>query len=115
MMDFVSVLSAFGVGAVVSAVIQSFLSQRGEAKSRSFDERKSAYIGLFKALQRVHVEGSDVSEDFALWKIRCELVAPKPVRDAIQTLIDTDEYTEARIKALEDLQNAMRRDLGISV
>ena len=68
----------------------------------------------FEAYHRVAVEGIDKARlNFAHWQMRCELIAPRGARDAIQDVIDTNDRPEARLIAHEKLQQVLRKDLGI--
>ncbi len=114
-MEFVSLLSAFGVGAVVSTITQSVLSNRTVKRSRSFNERKEAYFGLFEAISSLQSGSSSAAKvNFDMWVFRCNIVAPKTVRDAINALYGTDIDNNARIEAIEQLKLQIRADLGIS-
>lgn len=114
-MDFASLLAAFGMGSVVTALVQAYLTHLSETKSRTFNERKAAYVGLLEAYHQAAVEGTDAAaKNYALWQMRCEIVAPKSVRDAVQAIVDTNEDLGARGDAHENLKSAMRVDLGVS-
>jgi hypothetical protein len=99
----------------VTALIQSWLSQRSNQDERRFREKQAAYIGLLEAYHRAAVEGPDeAAKNFALWQMRCELVAPEAVRRAIERIVETNEDREGRIKAHDELKAAFRTDLGIA-
>jgi hypothetical protein len=67
-----------------------------------------------EAYHRAAVEGTDeTSKLFAYWQMRCELVAPGAVRDAIRRIVETNDRRPARLKADHDMKEAMRADLGI--
>ena len=115
-MDVLALLTAFGLGSIVTALVQSWLSSQQLKNVRSFEERKEAYIGLLKAYHRAAVERNDVAaKKFAYWQLRCELVAPLPVRRAITAIVETNENHEARQVAHEELKHELRRDLGVEV
>lgn len=115
MMQFVQLLTAFGLGSIVTALIQSWLLQRSKRDERRFHEKQTAYIGLMEAYHRAAVEGTDeTSKAFAYWQMRCELVAPEPVRNAIRRIVETNDDRTAREKADRDMKKAMRVDLGIT-
>ncbi len=114
-MDVVPLLSAFGLGAIVTAGVQAWLAQRPVLVKRSFQERKECYIGLLEAYHRAAVENTDeAAKNFAYWQMRCELVAPKRVRDAIQTIVDTNDDKAARLEAHEHLKAMLRQDLRMT-
>lgn len=114
-MNILSLLTAFGLGSVVTALIQSWLSQRSKLDERRFREKQAAYIGLLEAYHRAAVEGTDeAAKNFALWQMRCELVAPEAVRRAIERIVETNEDRAGRFKADDELKVAFRTDLGIA-
>ena len=46
--------------------------------------------------------------------MRCELVAPESVRDAIRRIVETNDDRAGREQADRDMKVAMRADLGIT-
>jgi hypothetical protein len=114
-MSLIQFISAFGLGAIVTAIVQAWLSNRAEIWRRNFQEKKECYVGLLEAYRQAAVESThETSTNFGYWQIRCELVAPSDVTSAIKEMIDSSAYSLERGVALERLQKAMRRDLGIS-
>lgn len=114
-MDLISLLTAFGLGSVVTAFIQSWLAQRSNQDERRFREKQVAYVGLLEAYHRAAVEGTDeAAKNFALWQMRCELVAPDAVRKAIEHIVETNDDRTGRAMAHEELKTALRADLGIT-
>ena len=110
----IPLLTAFGAGSVVTALIQAFLTQISKKSERSFAEKKEAYVGLLKAYHEAAVNPSEESsKNFAFWQMRCELVAPKAVRLAIENIITTNDNRDARYKAHEELKDRLRKDLGV--
>ncbi|MBI1236352.1 MAG: hypothetical protein GC188_06680 [Alphaproteobacteria bacterium] len=115
-MDIISLLTAFGLGSIVTALIQTYLNRRSKIEDRNFEERKAAYIGLLQAYHRAAVENSEeAGKEFAYWQMRCELVSPAKVRNAIQAIVDTNETPKERRIAHEALKGALRDDLGVSI
>ena len=111
----ISLLTAFGLGSIVTALVQTWLSRRYTLDERNFQERKSAYIGLLEAYHQAAVKGTDeAAKSFALWQMRCELVAPAPVRNAISQIVATNEDRNGRNIAHENLKIAMRADLKVT-
>ena len=114
-MGWLPLITAFGFGSIVSTVVQTFLVQRGQKKHRSFDERKTAYIGLLESYHRAAVENSDAAgKEFAFWQMRCEIVGPHSIRKAIVDIVATNDSPRERAIAHENLKDAMRQDLGVS-
>ena len=115
MIQLVPLLTAFGLGSIMTVVIQSWLTQRSKMKARAFQETQAAYVGLLEAYHRAAVEGTDeAGKAFAYWQMRCELVAPVEVREAISRVVATNDDRPERIKADHEMKTAMRADLGIT-
>ena len=113
MVQVIPLLTAFGLGSIVTALIQSWLAQRSKEDERSFREKQAAYVGLLEAYHRAAVDGSDeTSKLFAYWQMRCELAAPASVRDAIRRIVETNDDRPGRERADRDMREAMRADLG---
>ncbi|MFT8952715.1 MAG: hypothetical protein ABF979_10635 [Gluconobacter sp.] len=113
--EIVSLLTAFGVGSIVTAVIQSWLTQKGKQDKRRFQEKQTPYVGLLEAYHKAAVGGTeDAGKQFAYWQMRCELVASESVRDAISRIVMTNDDRQGRQVAHEDMKKAMRDDLGIT-
>ena len=111
----ISLLTAFGLGSIVTAFIQSWLSKKAKTDERRFREKQIAYMGLLEAYhQAALAKMDDAAKQFAHWQMRCALVAPKEVRDCIQQLLETERNTMARTNAQTAMEAAMRKDLGIT-
>jgi len=111
----VPLLAAFGLGSVVTALVQSGLLNRTRRFDRIFAEKQTAYVGLLDACHRAAVEGTDeAAKNFAYWRIRCDLVGSAAVCDAVRRMAETNDDREGRLKADDDLRSAMRSDLKIS-
>ncbi|MGC6329154.1 hypothetical protein [Rhizorhabdus sp. FW153] len=115
MVEVIQLITAFGLGSIVTALIQSWLSQRAAKTERSFKEKQAAYVGLLEAYHRAAVEGTDeAAKHFAYWQMRCELVGSANVRDAVCRIVETNGDRPGRDKAHEDMKEAMRADLGVT-
>ena len=115
MTDIISLLTAFGLGSIATALIQSLLARNAAKNERSFREKQAAYVGLLEAYHRAAVEGTDeTSKLFAYWQMRCELVASEDVRNAVRRIIETNDDRLGREKADRDMKTAMRADLGFT-
>jgi hypothetical protein len=113
--DVLPLLTAFGLGSIATALVQSWLSQRSKRDDRSFREKQAAYVGLLEAYHRAAVEGTEeAGKHFAYWQMRCELVAPATVRDSIRRIVQTNDDRAGRERADRDMREAMRADLGIT-
>jgi hypothetical protein len=110
----IPLLTAFGLGSIVTALIQSFLTSQREESERRFREKQSAYVGLLEAYHRAAVEGTDqAAKNFGYWQMRCELVAPARVRRAIAEIVETNDDPQARAIAHQELKVALRTDLKV--
>lgn len=113
-MSIISLLTAFGLGSIVTALVQAWLKNRSEHNVRSFQEKQAAYIGLLEAYHQAAIKPSqEAAKNFAYWQMRCELVAPERVRAAIQSIVDTNDDRKGRDLAHEELKCAMREDLNL--
>lgn len=113
-MDWLALLTAFGVGSVVSAGVQSWLDSRKDEHRKRFAERREAYTGLLDAYHGVARENSPESRlNFGYWELRCKLVASEKVVRAIQDFASAFPGGEDRKKAEELLLEVMRTDLDI--
>jgi len=112
-MDWVSYLTVFGAGSLLTALVQIILNNRATSKRRQYDERKEAYIGLLEAWVRQENEGfTDASLfDVGHWVLRSELVASAPVFALLKIWKDAEPGSAERIDATDRLKLAMRDDL----
>ncbi|WP_326525584.1 hypothetical protein [Sphingomonas sp.] len=114
MTQIISLLTAFGLGSIVTTLVQSWLARRAMKDERSFREKQAAFVGLLEAYHRAAVEGTDeASKLFAYWQMRCELVGSAVVRDAVRRIVETNDDRAGREKADRDMKSAMRADLGV--
>ena len=111
----VSFLSGLGVGSVLTAVMQHWLSRRGKKEDTRFTERKAAFDGLLNAYAALAEEWSDQkAKQFALWESKVQLVASAATVDALRRLKSSSPGSGERTKAHDDLIAAMRKDLQVS-
>lgn len=110
----IPLLTAFGLGSVIAALLQAHFNNLNQTNKRRFEEKKEAYIGLLEAYHRAAVEGTDdAAKHFAYWQMRCELVAPDLVRKAIERIVETNDDPRARSSAHDALKETLRRDLNV--
>ena len=115
-MQVLQFVSAFGLGALASALVQYWLSRRATLADRAFVEKKEAYIGLLEAIHRSEVEKTDAAALLAgHWIFRCELVGSPSVVEAVEELLRTNPVSDAphpsRPDVMKALKSAMRKDL----
>ena len=117
-MDFVQFLSAFGLGAVATAIIQSWLSNRSYIRQRAFAEKKESYIGFLDALHQSEIEQTKIAAlNVGHWQNRIELVGSRDVIAACHRIRETNPTPDGahpdRPAALQRLKDKMRADLSV--
>jgi len=118
-MDTLQFLSAFGLGAIVSTVIQGWLSQRAYLRQRAFAEKKESYVGYLDALHRSEVEGGpDAALFVGHWENRIALVGSPAAIAACERVRRTNPLNGTahpeRPAAMAALKEAMRIDIGVA-
>ena len=124
-LQIISILAALGVGSITTAAVQWCLNTYREQVVRAAAEKKEAFTGLLKSLERVNLhqrpefmisgKESESLLEFAYWHLRCDLVASKRVREALLEFKETPpKEKQRRDTALANLISAMRADMGIS-
>lgn len=85
-MDWISYLTVFGVGSLLTALVQILLNNRTASRQRIYDERKEAYVGLLEAWvrQETGVVTEATMKDVGHWVLRSQLVASQPVFDLLK-------------------------------
>ena len=111
-MTIIEFLSAFGLGAIVTALIQAYLSHRSYISQRNFQEKKEAYTGLLDSFRLVLIKhNAENAKNVGYWQMRCNLVGSSEVNRTLKEIIEADKTTQP--EKLEHLQNAMRKDLKV--
>jgi hypothetical protein len=118
-MNIISLISAFGLGAIVTSLIQAWLSDRARISNRNFQEKRESYPGFLEALRRSQVEGTEESAvNVGHWASRIDLVGSKAVIRACARISETNPTQDGihpeRPDAMRDLKEAMRQDLGVA-
>jgi hypothetical protein len=117
-MNIIEFLSAFGLGALVTALVQAWLSHKSYISKRNFQEKKECYVGYLKAFNDQMIKDDQASAlECGYWRYRIELVGSRAVIDAClmieETNPDTSEFGR-RPEALQKLKEAMRKDLDVN-
>jgi hypothetical protein len=118
-MSIIQFVSAFGLGAIVTALVQAWLTNRAAISKRRFDEKKECYTGFLDAIHKSDiVQNSETSFYLSHWINRIELVGSKEVRQLCRRFIDTNPINNTvhpdRPEVFSSLKAAMRKDLGIT-
>ena|ERR1700722_2970254 len=119
-MSIIQFLSAFGLGAIVTALVQAWLSNVAYISKRNFQEKRESYIGFLDAMFQSEVEKTEKSSlNVGHWQNRIELVGSHSVINACARIKETNPISGAvhpeRPQAMRDLKEAMRRDLGVTI
>ena len=118
-MSLIQFLSAFGLGAIVTAIVQAWLARHAEISKRNFQEKKECYIGFLDGIYKTDVEQNDETGSYlAHWFNRIELVGSPEVIEFCSRFKETspvnDKVHPDRPQVFRDLKNAMRKDLGVA-
>lgn len=114
-MDWMALLTAFGLGSIVSALVQALLKRSEVTSNRRFTEKREAFIGFLEAYASLATLQTDAAaKQFAYWEIRCQIVAHKRVSIALAELKQSAPDSQERDAAHAALIEAMRRDLQVS-
>jgi len=60
-MSIIRFLSAFGLGAIVTAIVQAWLARLAEISKRNFQEKKESDIGFLDAVHQFDIELTEKS------------------------------------------------------
>src|ERR1700733_11195618 len=118
-MSLLQFISAFGLGAIVTALVQAWFSNRAYIAKRDFEEKKESYIGFLDALHRSEVKGTpEAAHEVGHWENRIALVGSPTVIDACTKIRESNPTDHGvhpmRPSALRELKAAMRKDLGVA-
>jgi hypothetical protein len=118
-MSAIQFLSAFGLGAIVAAFVQAWLSNRAYNSKRNFDDKKECYVGFLDALYQSEVERTEKSAlNVGHWQNRIELGGFRFVIGGCARIKETNPISGGvhpeRPQASHNLKEAMRRDLGVA-
>jgi len=109
-------VGGLGIGSALGAIIQYFLARRATLEERSFSLKKEAYAGLLTAIAEMDKapEDTNASANYELWVAHCQLVAPPHVNTLIFKWRSDESLKRNEGAPLNELLNAMRKDLGIA-
>lgn len=112
-MDWLALVTAFGLGSVVSAGVQYWLENQRQSRNLAFHQRKEAYLGLLEAWVRQENSGHDEKSlrDVGHWLLRCQLVASPRVHELLEAWENSEHGSVDRISVTRNLKKGMRKDL----
>ena len=116
-MELSSLISGIGVGAILSAAIQSWFSFKRENRQRIFQEKKDAYLGFLNAMYVAEISSSEENQlKGGYWMNVIKIVGSKKVNDLLKQHLATNpvngDIHPDRPRVLSDLYKEMRVDLG---
>ena len=119
-MDIIQFLSAFGLGAIVTTLIQAWLSNKAYVAKRNFEEKKECYVGFLDALHQSEIEKSaEAAKNVGRWNNRVELVGSQLVIAACRRMQNTNpvagEIHPDRPRVFIEVKNSMRSDFGVAL
>lgn len=113
MTDYIPYFTAFGLGSIITALVQTFLARWTKNTERVFAERKEAYVGLLEAwVRQEDADFSDhASRDAGHWLTRAKLVASNPTYRRLCKWEELEPGSPERAIATNALRDQMRKDL----
>ena len=113
-MEWTVLLGGLGLGAIITKVVDYFLTKKSSKEALLYKEKKEVYFGLLDALHKAAVSPSiENSKNFALWQTRVQLFGTDDVSKSVQGMIDTNEGPKnLRDKYFKELIEGMRKDLN---
>jgi hypothetical protein len=111
-------VTAFGIGAVVTTVLQYVFAELQYRRNRAFEEKKEAYLGFLNALFESEVtQDTKSAHNVGHWENRIQLVGREDVVAACASIGRTNPQNgnvhPERPAALSILKKCMRSDLKI--
>ena len=108
------VVGGLGLGGIIATALQTWMQRGTDARNKAFIEKRDCYLGLIESLKDANNRhDKSVVMQYAYWKARAALVGSPAVARLAQHLSETTIGSPERIKAYNDLQTEMRKDLGI--
>lgn len=113
MQTILTLLGGLGIGSSLTTLIAHLIARRAADRSRLYQEKREAYLGLLDALHRAAVRPSDENaKNFALWQTRCDLFGSAEVSRYARAMVATNDNRPEREIAFRSLVDAMRIDLA---
>lgn len=111
-MDWIALLGIFGLGSVVTSIVQWKIKRADERNELRFREKREAYLGLIEAYRDVALNNSQKSKmDYAYWRLRCQLVGTDAVNRKIEKFSMSEPRSEEMRISEQDLIDELRNDL----
>jgi hypothetical protein len=113
-MEWTVLLGGLGLGAIITKIVDYFLTKKSSKEALLYKEKKEVYFGLLDALHKAAVSPSiENSKNFALWQTRVQLFETDDVAKSVQGMIDTNDGPKnLRDKHFKELIEGMRKDLN---
>jgi ABC-type bacteriocin/lantibiotic exporter with double-glycine peptidase domain len=79
---FLTLLGGFGIGTIVTTIIQHILKRKSEKEDQHFQERKEVFVGILQSIENLQNEYSkENSSKLGYWIARANLVAGNELND----------------------------------
>jgi len=108
-----AIVTAFGLGSILTSFVSWFVSNRSIIKQRKYDERKEAYVGLLESWIKQEKDHFSANSglDVGHWLLRAQLVASENVFLLLKNWENSVPGADDRIEVTNKLKSAMRDDL----
>ena len=110
---FLTLLGGFGVGSLLTTIVNHFLAKKSEAAEKRYQEKREAYIGMTRALYDSEIEPGPKNEKmFGYYLNVAKIFGTKKVVIAAQKVIESKPHSQERDFALNEFYEAMKTDLN---
>lgn len=110
---FLTLLGGFGIGTIVTTIVQHILKRKSEKEDQYFQERKEVFVGILQSIEDLQNEYSkEKSSKLGYWIARANLVAETVLNNELKILIDTKPNTTERKNCFDRILTLMKNNLG---
>lgn len=107
-------IGGLGIGSLLTSVVNHYLAKRSGIADRLYQEKRASFLGMARALYDAEIEPCPKNEKMFGYHLNlAKIFASEKVVIAAQKVIDSGPGSKARISALEELHEAMRKDLHV--
>ena len=112
---FLTLIGGFGIGTIVTTIVQHFLKRKSYKDDRIYQERKEVFIGILQTIEDLQNNFSkEKSSRLGYWIARSKLVATNSVNKELAILVQTKAVSQERDTSMENLLLLMKKDLGLN-
>lgn len=107
-----AIFGGLGIGSLLTAVVNHFLSKKKDAAEKLYQEKKEAYIGMTRALYDAEIEPGPKNEKMFGYHLNiAKMFSSSDVIVSAQKVIESAPGSQNRKTALDEFYEAMRKDL----